>query len=331
MKLDFSSLLFKELAFRCSAVSYETKLTAADAFLLVIKDLDYETLDVLCKIISNDLEIDSIEFYKMLQYDKLDKETKDMILDKAYDIISDGYHLGSKRNGSYYASSWVEHSLYEGHVASILAHKMGLDEDTAMKLGILHDIGRKFDHSFFHTIKGFEYLTAMGFEKEAICCLTHSFLPVLEEDTLRGNRCACCDPALEGFSVDENGRGVFKDNSMKDDMTLFLEKYNYNSYDIILNIADLMATSNGITSPYERMLDIYSRKTPDSKNSPFFKVCFINSLNRLLFQMTQDEKYERNRNIKEFSSLDEIDDCLIDTSNDFIDQYNQLLEEEKVI
>lgn len=196
---------------------------------------------------------------------------------------------------------------------------MGLNPDVGMKLGILHDIGRKFDQSFMHTIKGYEYLCSLGYNDEAICCLTHSFL---SDETSKGNRSANCDPAPEGFYVNEEGKGVFREESNKDDITYFLEQYNYNLYDIILNISDLMATSKGITSPYDRVLDVYTRKSPDI-NSPFFKVCFVNALRRMLYMMYEDEKYSKLYNKNEVPD-ENVDNLLIETSNEFMSKYTEL-------
>lgn len=324
MNLNFSNDSYKQIALSTNSVNYDNSITAADAFIVLLRDVDYETIDNLCIYISEKFSLDNpMAVYYLIQSGDCDLEFRNVILDSAYEMIHNHKKLGNKMvNDIFNASSWISHSLYEGEVASNLAMKMNLNPDTAMKLGILHDVGRKFDHSFLHTIKGFEYLQDLGLNNEAICCLTHSFLSIPNNGILRGNRCSNCDLAVEGFYVDSNGNGIFRNNAYKDDMTFFLENYEYNPYDVILNISDLMAMSSGIVSPFDRMIDVYSRRKPDKNNSPFFKVCFINTMRALLYRMTDDEKYEKLYNITNMSSLEEIDSLLVDTSNAFISQYN---------
>lgn len=324
MRLDFTSEVYKEKALSINNVNYNNNITSADAFFIVLAGLDYETIDNLCEAVKNKLSFqDSKKIYEFIQTGNCNIEFRQIVLDTAYELIHSNINLGNKIvNEKYNASAWVAHSLYEGEVASTLASKMNLDEDTAKKLGILHDIGRKFDHTFMHVIKGYEYLLMKGLKDEAICSLTHSFLSIPYDNELKGNRCANCDPSCEGFYIDELGNGVFKEEKYKDDITLFLEKYNYNEYDVILNISDLMAMSSGIVSPYDRVDDVYTRKTPDPINSSFFKVCFINTLRRVMYSITNDDKYIEIYNINEVS---DIENLFINTSNEFMQMYNNLI------
>lgn len=87
--------------------------------------------------------------------------------------------------------------------------------------------------------------------------MTHSFV--------NGNRCANNEPAEDGFYVDDTGNPRWEENTAKDDITKFLENYQYNEYDNILTIADLMATDKGIVSPFDRIEDIATRKKLDVK------------------------------------------------------------------
>ncbi len=324
MRLDFTSEVYKEKALSINNVNYNNNITSADAFFIVLAGLDYETIDNLCEAVKNILAFqDSKKIYEFIQTGNCNIEFRQIVLDTAYELIHSNINLGNKIvNEKYNASAWIAHSLYEGEVASTLASKMNLDEDTAKKLGILHDIGRKFDHTFMHVIKGYEYLLMKGLKDEAICSLTHSFLSIPYDNELKGNRCANCDPSCEGFYIDELGNGLFKEEKYKDDITLFLEKYNYNEYDVILNISDLMAMSSGIVSPYDRVDDVYTRKTPDPINSSFFKVCFINTLRRVMYSITNDDKYIEIYNINEVS---DIENLFINTSNEFMQIYNNLI------
>ena len=324
MYLDFTSDFYRSMALSKKTVNYENSVTSEDAFLIVLNGLDYETIDNLCVEIAYKLSIDPQEVYELIQSRDGDEVFNGLVLNVAYDMIHSNKDLGNKIiNGRFNASSWIAHSLYEGELAAEFAASMGLNPDTAMKLGILHDVGRKFDHTFMHTIKGFEYLIELGYIDEAYCTLTHSFLSIPQEGTNKGNRCANCDPAIEGFYIDEHGNGVFEEGSRIDGITTFLGNYEYNPYDIILNISDLMAKSDGITSPYDRMMDVYSRKTPDPRNSPFFKVCFINSLNSLMHTITQKEEYASPLNITDVDSLEELDESLKKVSTTFMSMYKE--------
>ena len=330
MNLDFTSEVYKEQALSTNKVNYENNNTSADAFFILLKGLDYEMMDNLCTYIAKLLLFDDPhDVYKIIQSNTCDIHSKRYFMKCAYDLIHSNKTLGNKIVNKKNASTWISHCLYEGEVASNLASSMELDSDTARKIGILHDVGRKFDHSFMHTIKGYEYLVNLGYTDEAICCLTHSFLPIPENGEYKGNRCANCDPASEGFYINESGEGVFEEETKKDDTTMFLEDYKYNMYDIILTISDLMAMSSGIVSPYERVQDVYTRKPQDPKNSPFFKTCFINSLNRLLYRLTKEEEYNYKVNIKEFKSVEEIDKLLINVSDDFYRIYSHLNQKEE--
>ena len=330
MYLNFSSDKYKNYVSKIKTVEYEDDVTSYDAFLILLNGLDYETVENLCISVCQAInDSNPLDIYNMIQNKKVSEEEKKLILDEAYKLIHSGQKLGNKIVNNHNTSSWITHSLFEGELACFFASKTGLNPDTARKLGLLHDIGRKFDQSFMHTIKGFEYLMEMGLLKEAFCTLTHSFLSMPKNGVYKGNRCANCDPAIPGFYVDKDGFGVIAEGNKVDDITKFLENYEYNLYDIVLNISDLMATSSGIVSPYERMLDVYTRKTPD-KNSPFFKVCFINALNRLLHLISMDDSFYKEVNINDFDSLEEINNLLISTSTNFMELINQELKDKKI-
>lgn len=104
--------------------------------------------------------------------------------------------------------------------------------------------------------------------------MTHSFV--------NGNRCANNEPAEDGFYVDDTGNPRWEENTAKDDITKFLENYQYNEYDNILTIADLMATDKGIVSPFDRIEDIATRKKLDVKNRAYFIAEFTNKLNEFM-------------------------------------------------
>ena len=96
-------------------------------------------------------------------------------------------------------------------------------------------------------------------------------------------------PVFIVAAYDEEGNPKFEANTTKDDVTEFLESYNYNIYDSIINMADLMATSYAILSPYDRVSDIATRSTPDPKNRNYFKAEFSNLMFYFLEQSGEIE------------------------------------------
>ena len=329
MYFDFTDEKYKQFALSRKNVNYENSITAKDAFVILLKDLDYESMDNLCIEVSKKTLIDPKQIYEIVQSGQCDDNFKYVLLKTAYELIHSNRRVGTKaKENGRSLTSWISHCLFEGEVASQLAESMGLNPDTAMKLGIIHDVGRKIIQGFQHTILGFEYLVDNGLKDESFGTLTHPFLTEEVNRTLKGNRNAMCDFPTEGFYIDKDGKGIITDGYKKDDMTQFLENYEYNAYDIIINISDLMAMSSNITSPYERLQDVYSRRKPDSRNSSFFKVCFINTMNRIMYAIKKDNDYFTLLNINDIKSEKELNDLLIKTSNDFMETYNRIVNHE---
>ena len=84
-----------------------------------------------------------------------------------------------------------------------------------------------------------------------------------------------------------------------------------------------MSTSEGIKSPYERIQNIYSKRTPDPRNSSFFKVCVINSLIRFISSIKEEEYTPIN--IRDINSTEEIDNLLLEVSDSFMDNYLNIM------
>ncbi len=328
MELNFSEQKYKNIALSRKNVNYENGISSEDAFMIVLNGIDFDTIENLCREVAKKLSISPEDVHTIINNGRGDTSFKKCVLQTAYEIIESNNTLGNKMVGHHNASSWISHSLFEGKVASEFARAMNLNPDTALKLGLLHDIGRKINHSFIHVIYGFEYLIDYAekngideLKEDAFCSLTHSFLSIPINNVSKGSRCANCDPSVPGFYVDENGNGAFHPGSPVEGITEFLANYEYNVYDIILNISDLMAMTKGITSPYDRMMDVYSGKTPDPNNSPYFKVCFINALNRLMYEITKDEIYCQKINYNDMTSVDQIDEILKRVSTLFMAEY----------
>lgn len=79
-----------------------------------------------------------------------------------------------------------------------------------------------------------------------------------------------------------SGNPNWKPETDKDDIIIFLENYKYNSYDIVLNIADLMASTEGIISPADRIADIDTRRIFDPTNRSYFLAEFSNKMINIL-------------------------------------------------
>ncbi len=284
MKLNFSSKKYKDKALQLARknIPYMLNHTDEEAFLMCIKDLRYEDLNNYCKLLSSKFmspDLTPSKCYELLQKADIALFTE-ILIPTAYECLEQYKTLGSGKtpDGKFISSSWLSHSLYEAEVARTLAKISNLDESISFQMGLLHDIGRKKTHDFSHTIKGFEILIDEGWEQEAIWCLTHSFLMDFTSGNHKGGRYANCDPAEDGFYVDEKLVAHPEKVIEQDDLTEFLSIFNYTMYDMILNISDLMATDRGITNPLKRVEDIATRKTPDQRNRNYFINNFTNVL-----------------------------------------------------
>ena len=322
-QLNFNKDKYKELALNIKLD--ENKIhKPSDAFFLMINGYDYESLDNLCTFISHHYYLDEEDSYKMTQNINLFQEQKQLILDLAYKCIKLEYPLGSKlvNNGKNYNTEWIGHCLNASIVSANLAKILGLNENIARTLGLLHDYGRKQNHTFKHTIIGFESLVDIDWTNEAISCLTHSFV--------NGGRCSNNEPAIEGFYIDKAGNPKLDKNIDKDDITLFLENYKYTDYDIILNIADLMTTSYLITSPYERIKDISSRKKIDLKNRTYFLVSITNTLIDFLKKINYLNKDFPYLKLTKNKTLSEIETIFKEVSNYFYHTYQELTSQKEI-
>ena len=319
MELNFTDEEYKNIAMQSepySKVKSEHKIS--DAFMLLLKGVKKQDLSYLCSRIQQDFEkadinltieecysitqgdLDNISVDKEKIEDFTEKAVGDYLLDLSYECIEeDGKHLGDNiiPKTTINTSSWISHSLYEARAAQDLARILDLDTEKAGVLGILHDYGRKYIHDFSHVTKGYEALVKEGWEKEARATITHSFI--------NAGRCANCDPAEKGFYINEEGKPAWELDAEKDDITGVLENMTYDDYDMILNIADLMATDRGITSPYDRVQDVATRKSPDLKNRGYFLSEFTNKLIYVIGRVNGNENYELD-NVNPLMNLEEL-------------------------
>lgn len=317
-KLYFSNEKFKEKAMSSDLVT-ETNLTPEDAFFLLIEGVELKALDLYCQNIQekNLPELSIQEIYETLQHPKnLTSEQKESFFDTALKTKKFGNFVVNPMPNIYInTSSWITHSLNVGITASVLATGLqNVEPKKAFVLGILHDIGRKFKTDMQHTIFGYEYLVNKGYTSEAKVCLTHSHI--------HGERCANNEPAVPGWSC-ENGVSTWDESVETDDLTKFLKTTTYNSYDSILNIADLMATDSAILPVYDRIQEIKSRRKIDPTNRKFFYAELINLLNEYLHSSIINEPYSPiyATNAQTEESLEK---KLIQTSQAFYSYYQTL-------
>lgn len=319
--MTFSNEEFKLLAINIPFNDYSRIHSPEESFFILIHKTDKEDLSNLCQYIINyfkeldpSTSITLEDCYNMTQNLNLKEEEKNIVYSLAKKCLQDGLPLGTKViNNNINTSDWIGHSIYVAEACKILAKFSNLDDKCAESIGLLHDYGRKFDHSFNHTIKGFEELINQGFHSEAIGCLTHSFL--------NSGRCSNNEPALEGFYVDKEGNPKWHPNTKKDDLTLFLENYKYSPYDYILNIADLTATGKGIVAPHIRIKDIATRRVIDKKNRGYFLCDLINTLIKIL-----NNNYLNTYNLQYIKatpdiSLEKIENYLIEVSEIFYNHF----------
>lgn len=157
--------------------------------------------------------------------------------DKAYELLVDGV-VCAKEDLEKTENRWVKHCLYVGIAAGRIAKQMKLDEDYAIALGYIHDIGRKISHQN-HTIEGYKYMVEKGFYEEARSCLTHSFI---DNNVL----------FTAGGGPNTKEKYDFINN--------YLQSVDLTIYDNIIQLCDLFCLETGFTTIERRILDITQRK-----------------------------------------------------------------------
>lgn len=322
MKLNFSNKKYKNKAIKIISNSLNSfnSLSKEDAFIILIHGVSFDNLENLCKEISQKLNITAIEAYNMIQYPTGDM--KSLILSTAYELLKKSIHMGKKytNDRKFNLSSWISHSLYEAKASENIANMLSRDSDFAFCYGLLHDYGRKFSHNFDHVIIGFEHLCDLKLDKYAKGCLTHSFI--------NGERYCNNEYIENGFEI-KNGKVLLNSDAKNEDMYEILENSNYNLYDDILNIADLMATDTNILSPKARINDIAKRR-PNielSKNRCYFIASLCNLLIKIL-NIYGIKSIITNVDIND-TNLEEIKNKFNIISDLFYSTYNKCLSNQK--
>ena len=79
-------------------------------------------------------------------------------------------YLGRLRYRTSYTQNVLDHSIEVAHIIGMLASEMGLDVNTAKRVGLFHDIGKAVDHEIEggHAIIGADLLKKAGESAEVI-------------------------------------------------------------------------------------------------------------------------------------------------------------------
>jgi hypothetical protein len=143
---------------------------------------------------------------------------------------------------------WAQHSRVVAEAAraiaarAIAAHHPDLDPTVAYVLGLLHDVGRRFQRpgvpDVRHVLDGHAFLRDLGFDDAARICLTHSF-PIKHVDAFAGPW-DC--PARERHFVQN-----------------FLDGVEYAPYDRLVQLCDALALPAGPCLIEKRLVDVALR------------------------------------------------------------------------
>lgn len=328
--LNFENTKYLERALKDARGEYEkSKKSVIDAFFLLIEGEEFEDLSNLCQKIKEEYKGRNLSLqdcYELTQGKSIPQKIsliegiKKDVLFSAYRILISNKTIGNKtiNEGKINTSDWMGHCLWVGELAAEIAFSLGLDWEKAMKMGILHDYGRKQAHNLLHIIIGYERLSEKGWNEESLACLTHSFL--------NGKRYAWCDQPDPGFVIDTNGDPCWLRDAKKDDIAIFLENYTYTEYDVILNIADLMATGHGIISPAKRVADIWTRRQElQPRQKAYFLANYSNTLMKMVGklgeQVPEDMKFIK---AEEGKSLEEITRHFLKASDIWMQKYKSI-------
>ncbi len=160
---------------------------------------------------------------------------------------------------------WILHSIYTGLAARRIAHELKLDEDLALSIGYLHDIGRIIDHNN-HPIEGYFYLNNLGYYTIARYSLTHSF--VNNDITL---------------TIGTGPRDIESYSFIND----YLKNNELNIYDSIIQLCDLFCLETGFTTMEKRILDVTKRKGVSDNSYQHFE-SVMNLKNKIEYMIGKD-------------------------------------------
>lgn len=150
------------------------------------------------------------------------------------DVLVDSYSK-QYEEGSVAPSLLRQHSLLVATCAEILATKIpGMDTKKAYALGLLHDYGKVVDErtcNLFHGLCGYMIMSQLGFDEVAKICLTHTFID-------------------KDFKYDDY---ITYPKEELQECKKILKGIEYDDYDRLIQMSDMMVTVVGFKSLRERM------------------------------------------------------------------------------
>ncbi|MBQ3325692.1 HD domain-containing protein [Candidatus Saccharibacteria bacterium] len=135
--------------------------------------------------------------------------------------------------------AWHNHSHGAAEFAKKVAEQAGMDAERAYASGLLHDIGRYLGpHTgFYHIVDGYDFLKEKGMPEEiARICMTHSFNP---------------QDSVDNLHLDNPE----KEKRIKD----YVKSLKYDDYDRLIQLADYMSGSHGISTIERRYCSVMRR------------------------------------------------------------------------
>ncbi|MFL0269334.1 HD domain-containing protein [Candidatus Clostridium radicumherbarum] len=145
-----------------------------------------------------------------------------------------------KEAGRLNPGPWVDHSLYAGMAAKLIAQNCSeLNEDTDLILGMLHDIGRRVGVTGMrHSIDGYNFAIKKGFYRVAKVCITHSF------------DCKDIKTAFGKWDCSQEEYNFVKK---------YIETVEYDDYDRLIQLCDALAFIDGYCLIEKRMVEAVIR------------------------------------------------------------------------
>lgn len=135
---------------------------------------------------------------------------------------------------------WEQHSISVANNARLIAAKVPhMDGDKAYVMGLMHDIGRRAGVTGIrHIFDGYDYMMSLGETDIARICLTHSF-PMKDVQTFFG-KYDCTQEQLDFLQA-------------------FLERHEFDDYDILIQLCDAISLPNGACIMEKRLIDVALR------------------------------------------------------------------------
>lgn len=166
---------------------------------------------------------------------------------KALEILL--YNIKKREDLQKSENKWILHSLFVGIAAGRIARELNCDEDFAITIGYLHDIGRSIKH-IGHPVEEYLYLLNMGYPDIARYSITHSFI---------------------NNQINNTAGGGPKDLETYCFINKYLTSIDLNIYDNIIQLCDLFCRETGFTTFEKRIVDISERKGVYGNSLDHFK------------------------------------------------------------